>query len=382
MDLNYSILCLLLEKVSSWKGKVVKRTMRSQRASQKKWVQGVKYKVLAVDDEAANLMLLHEILQSDYDVIFAKNGQDALKRVMQKPDLIILDIMMPGMDGYEVCQRLKADPENKHIPVIFLTAKITVKDEIKGFKLGATDYITKPISPPILLKRVETQLAIYDQQRILEKRVQERTVELMSTRLEVIQRLGKAAEFKDNETGMHVIRMSHYSRLLAQAAGVNGKDTDLIFNAAPMHDIGKIGIPDSILSKPGRLSSKEWKTMQTHPRIGAEIIGKNNSSLLTLARTIALTHHERWDGSGYPQGLEGKDIPFESRIVAIADVFDATSSVRPYKKAWPIEKAFDRINKKAGRHFDPNLVSVFMSIIPDIKEIFKKYNDSSVETSI
>ena len=356
--------------------------MRSQRASQKKWVQGVKYKVLAVDDEAANLMLLHEILQSDYDVIFAKNGQDALKRVMQKPDLIILDIMMPGMDGHEVCQRLKADPENKHIPVIFLTAKITVKDEIKGFKLGATDYITKPISPPILLKRVETQLAIYDQQRILEKRVQERTVELMSTRLEVIQRLGKAAEFKDNETGMHVIRMSHYSRLLAQAAGVNGKDTDLIFNAAPMHDIGKIGIPDSILSKPGRLSSKEWKTMQTHPRIGAKIIGKNNSSLLTLARTIALTHHERWDGSGYPQGLEGKDIPFESRIVAIADVFDATSSVRPYKKAWPIEKAFDRINKKAGRHFDPNLVSAFMSIIPDVKEIFKKYNDSSVETSI
>ena len=334
-----------------------------------------RFKLLAVDDEPANLMLLREVLQNDYKMIFAKNGADAIKRVGQKPDLIILDVMMPEMDGFEVCKQLKADSETQHIPIIFLTARIEAEDEVRGFELGAADYITKPINPVLVRKRVETQLALHNQRRLLENEVLERTAELLSTRLEVVQRLGKAAEFKDNETGKHVIRISHCSRLIAEAAGWSTLQAELIENAAPMHDIGKIGIPDSVLLKPGKLTPEEWSIMQSHCEVGAEIIGDNHSKLMKMAKVIALHHHEKWDGSGYPHGLSGSNIPIAARIVAIADVFDALVSERPYKKAWSVEQAVDFITGQAGNHFDPALVPLFVKKLPKIIEMNNEYPD-------
>jgi putative two-component system response regulator len=333
--------------------------------------------LLVVDDTPDNIDVLRGILRDDYRVKVATNGQKALDVARGKtpPDLILLDIMMPGMDGYQVCQELKADVATRDIPVIFVTAKGEVDDETRGFDLGAVDYITKPVSPPVVKRRVSTHLALYDQQRLLAGLVRERTHELEDTRLSIIQRLGKAAEFKDNETGMHVIRMSHYSRLLGETAGLSPEQLDLLFNAAPMHDVGKIGIADRVLLKPGKLDDEEWAIMRQHPVIGAEIIGVGGGLLLDTAREIALTHHEKWDGSGYPAGLRGEDIPLFSRVVAIADVFDALTTERPYKKAWPVDEALALLEREAGRHFDPQLVSLFLSLLPRILEIKETYRE-------
>jgi putative two-component system response regulator len=241
------------------------------------------------------------------------------------------------------------------------------------------DYITKPVSPPLVQRRVRTQLSLYDEKRLLDEMVKERTQELDQTRLQIIQRLGRAAEYKDNETGMHVMRMSHYSQLLGLANGMSEDEAELLLNAAPMHDIGKIGIPDKILLKPGELDAKEWEIMKTHPQMGAEILGSHNSVLLNLARDITLTHHEKWDGSDYPNGLKGEDIPVYARIVAIADTFDALTTVRPYKQAWLVTDAIDLLKKEAGSHFDPELVDKFLSIMPQIIEIKDKYAEITVE---
>ena len=332
-----------------------------------------KQTILVVDDSPENIDVLSGVLRSEYKVKAALNGEYALKIATgaPKPDMILLDIMMPGMNGYEVCRQLKANPATARIPVIFVTAKNQEEDEKKGLALGAVDYITKPISPPIVLARVHTQLALYDQNRVLEQKVRERTEELQQTRLEIIRRLGLAAEFKDNETGLHVIRMSHYSRLIAEVLEYGDEWSNLIFNAAPMHDIGKIGIPDKVLLKPGKLDDEEWKLMRKHPEFGAAIIGKHSSELMQMSREIALSHHEKWNGSGYPYGLKGEEIPLSGRIVAIADVFDALTTERPYKKAWTVEDAVKFIDEKSGSHFDPNLVPLFhvvMSEILDIKE--------------
>ena len=264
--------------------------------------------ILVVDDTPENIDVLTGILRPEFRVKAAINGERALKIAFSdpKPDMILLDIMMPVMDGYEVCRLLKKNPATANIPVIFITAKTQEEDEKKGLKLGAVDYITKPINPSIVQARIHTHLALYDQNRELEYKVKQRTHELDETRLQIIQRLGRAAEYKDNETGLHVIRMSHYSRFIAQAYGGNESWVELLFNAAPMHDIGKIGIPDNILLKPGKLNSEEWKIMKQHAEIGADIIGEHPSPLLTLSRIIAATHHEKWDGSGYPNGLAGE----------------------------------------------------------------------------
>jgi putative two-component system response regulator len=261
------------------------------------------------------------------------------------------------MDGYAVCCALKADAATASIPVIFITALNDSQDETAGFDVGGVDYLTKPVSPPVVRARVRTHLSLV------------RMDELRETRLQIVQRLGRAAEYKDNETGMHVIRMSHFSQLLALAAGCSPAWAEDLLNAAPMHDVGKIGIPDAVLRKPGPLDADEWATMRRHPEIGAEIIGEHPSGVLQLAREIALAHHEKWDGSGYPRGLAGEAIPLSARIVAIADVFDALTTRRPYKEPWPVQEAMNHIAAQAGKHFDPALVALFAPLLPQLLEI-------------
>ncbi|PJZ48533.1 response regulator [Leptospira saintgironsiae] len=322
-------------------------------------------KILVVDDEAANLQVLKQILQEDYRLFFAKDGLKALElAISEKPNLILLDVMMPGMTGHETCKKLRNEPSTSRIPVIFVTAMAEEEDEADGFEAGAVDYITKPVSPAIVKARVKTHLSLV------------RNEELKETRLQIIQRLGLAAEYKDNETGLHVIRMSHYSQTLAKALGHSEETAEKILHASPMHDIGKIGIPDSILQKPGKLDPEEWEIMKTHSKIGAEIIGDHDSSLLQMAKSIALNHHEKWDGSGYPNGIMGDAIPIEARIVTIADVFDALTTERPYKKAWSIEDAVNHIRKGAGSHFDPGLVPVFLNLMPELLEIRERWAET------
>jgi putative two-component system response regulator len=334
--------------------------------------------ILIADDTPENIDLLSALLRQDYRVKVATSGEKALAIVnsAEPPDLILLDIMMPGMNGYDVCRRIKDNLDRRGIPIIFVTAMTSIEDERLGLEIGAVDYITKPISPPIVMARVRTHLALYDQTRVLEDRVRARTAELFASRQQIIRRLGRAAEFRDNETGNHVIRMSYYARLIAQAIGLGPEATELLFNTASMHDIGKIGIPDAVLLKPGPLSKAEWAVMRQHPEIGAEIIGEHDDDLLQTARTIALTHHERFDGSGYPRGLIGEDIPLFGRIVAIADVFDALMSVRPYKPAMTIEDTLQVMSRNTGLHFDPALMEVLPSVLPEMLHINATYADT------
>ena len=321
--------------------------------------------ILAVDDEASNLQLLRQILQDHYRLLFAKDGARALELARQEqPDLVLLDVMMPGMSGYEVCAALKAHPSTASVPVIFVTALTETADEVEGFEAGAVDYITKPVSPPVVRARVRTHLSLV------------RMEELRASRLEIVQRLGLAAEYKDNETGLHVIRMSHFSRILGIAAGMSEVEADDLLHAAPMHDVGKIGIPDRILQKPGPLDPDEWKVMQSHVTIGAEIIGEHGGGMLALASQIALTHHEKYDGSGYPNGLRGEDIPLVGRIVAIADVFDALTSKRPYKKAWTEDEALTFLREQKGRHFDPALVDLFIEQMPAVRAVQQRWAEA------
>jgi putative two-component system response regulator len=339
--------------------------------------------ILVVDDAPENIDVMVGILGHDYHIKAAINGARALKLARESaPDLILLDVMMPDMDGYEVCRQLKDDPATRDIPVIFVTAKNDVKDEALGFSLGAVDYIAKPVSPPIVQARVKTQLALYHQNRLLEDKVHQRTRELHDSRLELIRRLGRAAEFKDNETGMHVIRMSHYAHLLARAVGMSRADSELILQASPMHDVGKIGIPEHILCKPSALTPDEWAIMRKHPEMGAQIIGDHDSEVLQMAKAVALAHHERWDGSGYPYGLAGEQIPFAARIVAIADVFDALTTPRPYKPAWSVERALAEIQAQSGKHFEPRLVQAFMNSLSDILAIKEKYGEEKAADNL
>lgn len=318
--------------------------------------------ILAVDDEATNLQLLRQILQDQYRLLFAKDGARALELAHQeKPELILLDVMMPGMTGYEVCRALKADAATAAVPVIFVTALSDACDEVIGFEAGAVDYITKPVSPPIVRARVRNHLSLV------------RIEELRQTRLEIVQRLGLAAEFKDNETGLHVIRMSHYARLLGLATGMSETEADDLLHAAPMHDVGKIGIPDRILKKPGPLDADEWEIMQTHASIGGDIIGHHPQGMLKMAHEVAMTHHEKWDGSGYPHGLAGEAIPLVGRIVAIADVYDALTSARPYKAAWPVEEAIRYLEVQRGAHFDPQLVDLFLPLRPALLQVQQRW---------
>ncbi|KMY68375.1 chemotaxis protein CheY [Desulfocarbo indianensis] len=324
-----------------------------------------KPKILVVDDEPQNLQLVRQVLGGDYQLSFATDGDKALEAaVKHKPDLILMDVMMPNVDGYQACRNLKADPNLAKIPVIFVTAMGDVSDEAEGFDAGAVDYITKPIKAPVVKRRVATHLSLVNVE------------ELKRTRLIIIQRLGRAAEFKDNETGLHVIRMSHYCKILAEKISQPPEWCTLVFQATPMHDVGKIGVPDKVLLKPGPLNDDEWKIMKRHPKMGADIIGGHDSKLLTMAASIALTHHEKWDGSGYPAGLKGEEIPLASRITAVADVFDALTTVRPYKDAWPVEKAIKLLQEEQGKHFDPELSPAFISCLDDVLAIKERWAET------
>lgn len=321
-------------------------------------------KILVVDDEPNNLQLLRQILKGKFQLIFANGGLKALSAAQEHlPDLILLDIMMPDLNGYQVCEKLKANSLTKDIPVIFVTAMSDVDDEAKGFDVGAVDYIQKPISGAIVLRRVQTHLSLV------------KINELEKVQKAAVFMLGEAGHYNDNDTGAHIWRMAAYSRALAFAAGWPEDKAELMELAAPMHDTGKIGIPDEILKAPRKLTPEEWVIMKQHTQIGADILNKSDSKLINLASEIALSHHEKWDGSGYPNGLSGEAIPESGRIVAITDVFDALSMKRPYKEAWPIDNVIEEIVKNTGTAFDPRLVEIFLQIMPqilDIKRIWDK----------
>lgn len=338
------------------------------------------WRIMVVDDEANYLNLMHQILKDHYDLAFVTGGVKAIEVARKiKPDLILLDVVMPDIDGYETCRRLKADPLTAEIPVIFVTVLGETEDESQGFEVGGVDYIIKPVSPPIVRARVATHLELYDQQRANEILIRQKTAELEMSQRSAIFMLGEAGEYNDKDTGVHIFRMASYSAAIARAAGWSVGKASLLEMAAIMHDAGKIGIPDSILKKPAGLDSEEWRCMKTHSAIGHSILAKSDTPLFRMAADVALYHHERWDGSGYPMGLSGEAIPESARIVAIADVFDALLMKRPYKEAWPFEKAFDEIVKNAGSHFDPALTFCFINIRNEIRSIKEKWELKDVD---
>jgi putative two-component system response regulator len=356
--------------------------------------------VLVVDDTPDNLTLMSGLLKDKYKVKIANNGERALKVAMTgtPPDIILLDIMMPVMDGYEACRHLKANPETREIPVVFLTAKAEVEDEMKGFELGAVDYITKPISPPIVLARVHTHLQLKrvrdylkDKNEFLEAEVQQRTQEVVAVQEVTILAMASLAETRDNDTGNHIRRTQFYIRVLAEKIRHHerfrhllddDKIIDLLFKSAPLHDIGKVGIPDNILLKPGRFAPEEFEIMKTHTTLGRDAILAAERRLglelpfLHYAKEIAYSHQEKWDGTGYPEGLSGDDIPISGRLMAVADVYDALICRRVYKEGMPHEKAVAIICEGSGTHFDPDMVDAFKEIADEFREIAKHYEDT------
>lgn len=347
--------------------------------------------LLIVDDTPANLDVLNGLL-SRYRRRVATNGATALKLATAdpQPNLILLDVMMPGMDGFEVCRQLQVDERTRGIPVIFVTALGDVETEARAFEVGAVDFITKPFSPVVVQARVHMHLelkaardGLQQHNSLLERRVEERTAELHAlvnrlrrSAIDTVNRLGMAAEYRDDDTGRHVLRMSRYSVAVASRLGWSADEQERLQHAAPMHDIGKVGIPDAILSKPDKLSAEEWTVMRQHAVIGARILSGSASEVIRLAETVALTHHEKWNGSGYPVGLAGEAIPQAGRIVAIADVFDALTSRRPYKPAYSVETALHIVEEGRGRHFDPAVVDAFFAEREHILGVREEFADA------
>lgn len=339
-----------------------------------------RWRILVVDDEPNNLQLMRHILSDEYQLSFAINGVNALevtRKIM--PDIILMDIMMPEMDGYEACKRLKADKTTANIPVIFITAMADSINESRGFEVGGVDYITKPISKVVVLSRVATHLALHDQRMVCEKRVIERTSELEAVQRSAIFMLGEAGDYNDSNTGMHIWRMAAYCSAISCCIGWSVEKSQMLELAAPMHDIGKIGIPDDVLKKTGPLSDSEWNIMKTHPEIGHSILSKSNTPLFRMASDVAMFHHEKWDGTGYPRRIKGTEIPESARIVAVADVFDALTVKRPYKDAWSAQKAIEEIKNMAGIHFDPEIVERFVSIEKEIRAIKQMWEQMELE---
>ncbi|HEY8027662.1 MAG TPA: HD domain-containing phosphohydrolase [Burkholderiaceae bacterium] len=319
--------------------------------------------ILIVDDEPANLAIMRDILCDTYTLAFARNGGETLAAVVKHtPAMVLLDVGLPDISGYELCRQIKQIDATGNVQIIFVTGYTDNDHETAGFDAGGADYIVKPVSPPIVRARVATHLSLV------------RAGLLAQSYRDAILMLGVAGHFNDTDTGAHIWRMAAYARALAIASGWSEDDADRLELAAPMHDTGKIGIPQGILRKPGPLDEQEWAIMRTHPQIGYDILAKSSAPVFQLAAQVALRHHEKWDGSGYPDGLAGENIAQSARIVALADVFDALSMQRPYKDAWGVEKILEYINAGAGAHFDPNLVRVFSEILPQLLEIQNKWN--------
>ncbi len=356
-----------------------------------------KSKILIVDDESFYIDVLVNLLKDEYSIVVAKDGEQALNRAESNspPDLILLDILMPNMDGYEVCRRLKSQPDTSDIPIIFLTVKSEVDDEIKGFELGASDYIIKPMSPPIVKSRVRTHLALDHarrdlkaQNKVLEHRVIERTREIQQTQDVAIYCLASLAETRDNETGNHIRRTQHYVKLLAKYLRdhprfrhqINDEYIEQLFKSAPLHDIGKVGVPDRILLHPGKLEGEDWQEMKRHAQYGRDAIltaekDLGSTSFLRLAREVAYSHHERWDGTGYPEALKGDDIPLSGQLMAVADVYDALISRRVYKAPFSHERAVEIIIEESGTRFDPDIIEAFIILQEEFNNIAKQFTD-------
>lgn len=354
--------------------------------------------ILAVDDSPENLWLISGLLKSRYRIRMVSSGEAALEAATAEPqpDLILLDVMMPGLSGHDVCRQLKASPLTRDIPIIFLTAMAGTEDEKTGLELGAADFITKPINPPVLVARVATQLQakagadfLRDQNQFLEAEVQRRTRELTAIQDVTIHAMASLAETRDNETGNHIRRTQHYVRALAIAlqqhprfrSQLDDATIDLLFKSAPLHDIGKVGIPDSILLKPGPFEPHEFEIMKTHTTLGRDTIQHAEDALgmpvafLSHAKEIAYGHQEKWDGSGYPQGLAGEAIPLSARIMAVADVYDALLSRRVYKKAMPHDEAVAIMRDGRGTHFDPDILDAFLELLPEFQSISRRFED-------
>ncbi len=355
------------------------------------------FTVLVVDDEPTNLSLMGQILQEKYNVKVARDGEKALEISFSDhpPDLVLLDVVMPGIDGFEVCRQLKENPSTRQIPVIFLTGMSSHENEEAGLKLGAVDYITKPFNASIVQVRVHNHIQLKRYQDQLEELVKERTRELSLTQDATINSLASLAETRDNETGGHIRRTQKYLKALARhlmdhpkfRGMLTPQTIELMYKSAPLHDIGKVGVPDSILLKPGKLTDEEFEEIKKHTTYGYEAIqmakrsfeGKTESFFLSYAGEIALTHHEKWDGSGYPQGLVQKDIPVSGRLMAVADVYDALITRRVYKPPFSHKKALSIISEGKGCHFDPDIIDVFVKHEADFRQIAHEFADSDEE---
>ena len=349
--------------------------------------------ILVVDDQPQNIELLEaHLLPQGYDIVKATNGDEALGKLAASPvDLILLDVMMPGMDGFEVIRRIRQHDTHRLLPIILVTALRETEDRVKGIEAGCDDFISKPVDKMELLARVRSLLKVKDYNDLLsnyrkelESEVAKRTGELTqafakikAASLETIYRLSMAAEYKDGDTGAHIKRMSRYSAAVARRMGLDENTIETILYAAPMHDVGKIGIPDMILVKPAALAPLEWEILKQHTVIGASILKGSDAAFIKLGETIALSHHEKWDGSGYPNGLKGVEIPMAGRITAIADVFDALTSRRPYKEPFSVERSLAIIREGRGTHFDPAVVDAFFSIQDEILVIKQQCNDDN-----
>ncbi len=328
------------------------------------------YRLLIVDNESTVLADIRNLLFKEYALTFAKTAHEALSVADKlQPDLVLIAVGLKNLDGFEVCKTIKKLRHLSRVPVIFMTSISDPSVEKRGFECGGSDFIRKPLSPAVLKARIKIHLSLYHQQKTVEKKVQERTAELMASCKGAIYMLGEVGHFNDSDPGLHIWRMAAYSVAIARKAGWSGSRLELLAYSAPLHDLGKIGIQDTILKKPGKLTSEEWITMRNHTMIGYKLLSSNSSPLFQMAAEIAYTHHEKWDGTGYPRGLKGEEIPESARVVAIADVFDILTMQRSYKAPWPIKRAVQEIKKNKEIHFDPVLVDHFIEIYPEIIHI-------------